>query len=212
MTHTQPSYGNADVSDTYPTVDPRDQAESVEGPSRSPESIDVPADVTDNSESTRTPGEDDFDIDLGGESYRSSSEDDVSINLDFGGTSPEAPEVQESEIDLDFGTQLSRSPTNRWRSTNTTPAQRRSRHSAPSPAEAGRVVRRPHLFRHGESRPAEPRESGVLAQHGGLHLRDHRADRGSDRDPQRPAQAGRSGAAGLRAGPDGSHRRVVVDR
>ena len=82
----------------------------MEGPSRSPESIDVPADVTDNSESTRTPGEDDFDIDLGGESYRSSSEDDVSINLDFGGTSPEAPEVQESEIDLDFGTSAEPEP------------------------------------------------------------------------------------------------------
>ena len=104
MTHSQPSYGVTDVSDTYPTVDPRDQAESVEGPSRSPESIDVPADVTDNSESTRSPGEDDFDIDLGGESYRSSSDDEVSINLDFGGTSSEAPEAQESEIDLDFGT------------------------------------------------------------------------------------------------------------
>jgi hypothetical protein len=62
MTHSQPSYGDTDVSDTYPTVDRRDQAESVEGPSRSPESIDVPADVTDNSESTRTPGEEDFDI------------------------------------------------------------------------------------------------------------------------------------------------------
>ena len=102
MTDSQPNYGDTDVSDTYPTVDPRDQAESAEGPSRSTETIDVPADVTDSSDSAPATGDDDFDIDLGGDSYRSSSEDEVSINLDFGGTSTEAPETQESEIDLDF--------------------------------------------------------------------------------------------------------------
>ena len=106
MTHSDPDHGDSDVSDTYPTVDPRDQAESLEASSRSPESIDVPADVTDSSENppTTTPGDDDFDIDLGDDSYRSSSEDDVSINLDFGGASSEAAEAQDSEIDLDFGT------------------------------------------------------------------------------------------------------------
>jgi transcriptional antiterminator NusG len=104
MTHSQPNYGDTDVSDTYPTEDPRDQAESVAGPSRSPESIDVPADVTDRSESTPAPGEGDFDIDLGGDSYRSSSDDEVSINLDFGGPSAEAAEAPDSEINLDFGT------------------------------------------------------------------------------------------------------------
>jgi transcriptional antiterminator NusG len=103
MTHSQPSYGDTDVSDTYPTEDPRDQAESVAGPSRSPESIDVPADVTDSSESAPAPGERDFDIDLGGDSYRSSSDDDVSINLDFGGPSADAAEAPDSEINLDFG-------------------------------------------------------------------------------------------------------------
>ena len=92
------------MSDTYPTVDPRDQAEPGEAPSRSPESIDVPADVTDSSETPPSRSEDDFDIDLGDDSYRSSSEDEVSINLDFGGPSSEAAEVQDSEIDLDFGT------------------------------------------------------------------------------------------------------------
>jgi transcription termination/antitermination protein NusG len=76
----------------------------VEAPSRSPESIDIPADVTDSSETPPSRGEDDFDIDLGGDSYRSSSEDEVSINLDFGGPSSEAAEAPDSEIDLDFGT------------------------------------------------------------------------------------------------------------
>jgi transcription termination/antitermination protein NusG len=105
MTHSQPTDGDSDVSDTYPTVDPRDQAESVEAPARSPESIDVPADVTDSSEIPPSGGENDFDIDLGDDSYRSSSEDDeVSINLDFGGPSSEAAEAQDSEIDLDFAT------------------------------------------------------------------------------------------------------------
>jgi transcription termination/antitermination protein NusG len=104
MTHSQPTDGDSDVSDTYPLADPRDQAESVEAPSRSPESIDVPADVTDSSETPPSKGEDDFDIDLGDDSYRSSSEDEVSINLDFGGASSEAAEAQDSEIDLDFGT------------------------------------------------------------------------------------------------------------
>ncbi len=104
MTHSQPSYGDTDVSDTYPTEDPRDQAEPVAGPSRSPESIDVPADVTDSSESAPAPVERDFDIDLGGDSYRSSSDDDVSINLDFGGPGAEAAEAPDSEINLDFGT------------------------------------------------------------------------------------------------------------
>jgi transcription termination/antitermination protein NusG len=104
MTHSQPTDGDSDVSDTYPTADPRDQAESVEAPSRSPESIDIPADVTDSSETPPSRGEDDFDIDLGGDSYRSSSEDEVSINLDFGGPSSEAAEAPDSEIDLDFGT------------------------------------------------------------------------------------------------------------
>ena len=47
MTHSQPNDGDSDVSDTYPTADPRDQAESVEAPSRSPESIAVPAEVPD---------------------------------------------------------------------------------------------------------------------------------------------------------------------
>jgi transcription termination/antitermination protein NusG len=76
----------------------------VEAPSRSPESIDVPADVTDSSEHPPSRSEDDFDIDLGDDSYRSSSEDEVSINLDFGGPSSEAAEAPDSEIDLDFGT------------------------------------------------------------------------------------------------------------
>jgi transcriptional antiterminator NusG len=105
MTHSEPTDGDSDVSETYPTVDPRDQAESVEAPARSPESIDVPADVTDSSEIPPSRGENDFDIDLGDDSYRSSSEDDeVSINLDFGGPSSEAAEAQDSEIDLDFAT------------------------------------------------------------------------------------------------------------
>ena len=104
MTHSQPTDGDSDVSDTYPTADPRDQAESAEAPSRSPESIDVPADVTDSSEKPPSRGEEDFDIDLGDESYRSSSEDEVSINLDFGGPSTGAAESQDSEIDLDFAT------------------------------------------------------------------------------------------------------------
>jgi transcriptional antiterminator NusG len=104
MTDSQPSNGDTDVSDTYSADDPRDLAESAEGPSRSPESIDIPADVTASSSDASAPTAEDFDVDLGSDSYRSSTDDDVSINLDFGGTSTETIEDTDSGIDLDFGT------------------------------------------------------------------------------------------------------------
>ena len=79
--------------------------------------------------------------------------------------------------------------------------------------EGGRLVRGAHLLRHGEQGEGQPGEPDHLAQHGVLHPRGRRADRGGRRDQERPAQAGQAHRAPrLRAGPDGPDRRVLVRR
>ena len=87
----------------------------------------------------------------------------------------------------------------------------RSRSSAAPVVQAGRLVRGPHLLRHGEPGEGQPREPDHLPQHGGLHPRGDRPDRGGRGDQERSAQAGPSyGPPRLRPGPHGPDRRVLV--
>ena len=79
--------------------------------------------------------------------------------------------------------------------------------------QAGRLVRGPHLLRHGEPGEVQPGEPHHLPQHGGLHPRDRGPHRGGRGDQERPAQDGQAHRpARLRPGPDGPHRRVLVGR
>jgi transcriptional antiterminator NusG len=99
MAFPQTSIGDTDVPETFSADDPRDDAESAEGPASStPVSDALPRTSNDD-----TPvQEQDFEIDFGSGSYESSVNDDLGLDLNFGATTTE-PEAETDDIDLNFG-------------------------------------------------------------------------------------------------------------
>ena len=175
------SLDEADLADEIDEIDVADDVETVEDAD-----ADVPAVEDDVAEATEgaAEGTEPADVDL----------DDDPLEAEVADLGEPADDVVEAEGDLadEAAADAGRGDRRRLSEGEADAASRRGRGPArglPPRAvgQAGRLVRRAHLLRHGEPGEVEPREPHRLPQHGGLHPRDRGPHRGHRGDQERPA-------------------------